>query len=693
MEADHDIDLGLDNPQMPAAGPVPDDAEMVIVKPESKGAPVDPPDRREVFASVISNQRPRRPIVPATLKSKQQRRQLSGWAIRYGGHTALYHLTRSPKYLVKTVLYGTRGTFVGMGKAVRWGFDLEGVGIRQSAASRNDVDDYLKLSRQRDGRVAWRGWVLAAAALALLVGVLVVVFSPRWIQVVVVATLLPLLARFGRPQERPILDRVTYGEQFRKLTAELVRKAILATGKVKDAGAIKFPREIVRDGPGYLAVVDLPDGVIGVDIVDERDRLAGGLTLPQDQVWPDVYRTDHPGRLHIWVADRPVNQMKQPTSPLLTGMVTDYFEPFPFGADVRLRPVDWMLAERNSMFGGIPGSGKSLAARNVMLGAVLDPLVIPAISELKGSGDYDMFEKLCPKGLYISGADDASIAQTMRIIEWIDAMCEERGPLIAKYARAGMNTVKKVNRQMAEHDDRLRPVVALFDEVQEFMSSPYGIPKGKNPPNGAGILMSSMKRARAHGIHVILATQRFDKDSMPKAISSLVSNRAALAVPAQPETDMILGTSAYRTGARPTAFVPGDDSGWMVRAGFSPRFETVRATYLDDNDATAICDRAMQLRGAVPEVDLEKRPDRDVLADVIKVFAHLNRPGLHWQQLAEILAGEKPELYAGITPEALSAQVRAEGVESVDVKIAGLTLKGCRRDAVDEAARRRQLVR
>jgi S-DNA-T family DNA segregation ATPase FtsK/SpoIIIE len=477
----------------------------------------------------------------------------------------------------------------------------------------------------------------------------------------------------------------------------MVRKAILATGKVKDAGRIKFPREITRDGPGYLAVVDLPDGVIGVDIVDERDRLAGGLTLPMDQVWPDVYRTDHPGRLHIWVGDRPVRQMKEPTSPLLTGMVTDYFEPFPFGADVRLRPVQWALAERNSIFGGIPGSGKSLAARNVLLGAVLDPLVIPLISELKGSGDYDMFEPLCPKGMYISGADDDSIARTMDIIEWIDAECERRGPLIAKYARAGMNTVKKLNRAMAEHDERLRPVVAMFDEVQEFMASPFGIPKGKNPPNGAGILLSSIKRARALGIHCILATQRFDKDSLPKAISSLVSNRAALAVPAQPETDMILGTSAYRTGARPTAFVPGPppegDSGWMVRAGFAPRFETVRATYLDDNDAMAICERAMQLRGSAAVVDMEKRPDRDVLADVIKVFAHLNRPGLHWQQLAEILAGQKPELYAGVTPEAISAQVRAEGVESVNVTVDGVTLKGCRWKAVDEAIKKRQLMR
>jgi S-DNA-T family DNA segregation ATPase FtsK/SpoIIIE len=670
------------------------DHESVYGHDETSGPGVDPLDRPPVFASLTSKQPPRRPIVPAVLKSKEQRWQATTFLAGYGGHVTLYHLTRIPKYLLKMSLWAPVGVYRATRKAIAWGFDFEGYGIRQNAASRNDVDDYLRLSRQRDGRVGWRGWVLAAGGVLLLAAVLVLVFAASTVvQAAVVAVLLPVLARVGRPIEKPILDRVTYREQFRKLTADLVRKAIMATGKVKDPSSIKFPREITRDGPGYLAVVDLPDGVLGQEIVDSRDNVAHGLTLPQDQVWPEVYRTDHPGRLHLWVADRPVNQMKHPRSPLLQGLVTDYFKPFPFGYDPRLRPVSWELAERNSIFGGIPGSGKSLAARNVLLGAVLDPLVTIAISELKGSGDYDMFEPLCPKGLYISGADDGSIAATMRIIEWIDEMCEERGPLIAKYARRGMNSVKKLNRAMAEHDERLRPVVVMFDEVQEFMASPYGIPKGKNPPNGSGILLSSIKRARALGIHTILATQRFDKDSMPKAISSLVSNRAALAVPAQPETDMILGTSAYRTGARPTAFVPGEDSGWMVRAGFAPRYETIRATYLDDRDAAQICERAAQMRGAVPVVDLERREDRDVLNDVLKVFSHLGRPGLHWQQLAELLSERHPDLYAGETSESISALVRAEGVESVNVTVDGTTLKGCRFRAVDEAVKRRELTR
>lgn len=688
-------------PEAYQPGPIgePDDAESVTVRGAGVGGPVDPPDERKaVFASVVSKERQRRPIVPATVRTKEQRHQLAGWAVRYGGHTALYHLTRTPKYLAKATLWAPVGAGRTMWRVIHWGFDLEGASIRQHAASKNDIDSYQQLSRQRDGRVAWRGWVLLGLAVLLVAALASLVFlASTTVQLIVGLVALPILARLGRPLEKPILDRVTYGEQFRKLTADLVRKAIMATGKVKDPARIKFTREIVRDGPGYLAVVDMPDGVLAVDMVDARDHLAHGLRLPQDQVWPDVNRTDHPGRLYLWVADRPVNQMKQPVSPLLEGLVTDYFQPFPFGNDPRMRPVSWRLDERNSLFGGIPGSGKSMAARNVLLGAVLDPLVIPMISELKGSGDYDMFEKLCPKGLYISGADDNSIARTMDIIDWIDAECERRGPLIARYARAGMNSVKKLNRAMAEHDERLRPVVAMFDEVQEFMASAFGIPKGKDPVNGAGRLMSSMKRARALGIHVILATQRFDKDSMPKAISSLVSNRAALAVPAQPETDMILGTSAYRTGARPTAFVPGPppegDSGWMVRAGFTAGYETVRATFIDDVQAAAICERALKLRGSAPVVDMDKQPDRDVLADVIKVFSHTNRPGLHWQQLAELLAADRPELYAGVTPEAISAQVRAEGIESVDVKSGGVTLKGCRWAAVDAAIKRRQIMR
>lgn len=673
-----------------------DDAETVDATPALDGPPVDPPARRTTFADIVTHTDERRPIVPASLRNRAGRHAMLVWALAAATHGTAYHLTRTPKYAARAALWAPAGVWQAVWRPLRWATAEEGNWhLRQGAANGNDAGTWLALDARRMRQSRWRWWVIAAGT--LVVAAVIAVgrqHAPGWAQLVAATVLVVAFARLGRPTDRPILDRVFTGERFIRLTAELTRQALVACGAgIRDPAAVKFPREITRDegGRGHVAVVALPPGIIATDVLDKRDRLAAGFRLPMDQVWPEPVKGEHPGMLQIYVADRPVSAMRQPPWPLLDEGTTDYFAPFPYGADVRLRPVSWRLDERNSLFGGVPGSGKSLAARNVLLGAVLDPLVIPVISELKGSGDYDCFEPLCPPGMYISGADEQSIARTLDIIEWLHGLCEERGPLVARYARAGMNTVKKVNRRMAEHDERLRPVVALFDEVQEFMSSKHGI-KG----HGAPMLLSAIKRARALGIHVIVATQRFDKDSMPKAISSLVTNRAALAVPAQPETDMILGTSAYRTGARPTAFVPGEDSGWMVRAGFSAGYETVRAAYIDDDQAAAVCARAILMRnGVTPDVDRPRVSLRNLLDDVRRVWP-LGDDTVWSERIVPLLRDLDPDVYGDLTVEIFGARMAAARVPTVDIgrRIEGkaTTRKGVRLPALDEALAARELA-
>lgn len=667
------------------------DHETIEATPAPPGAPVDPPARRTTFADLVTRRDELRPIVPASLRSPAGRHALLTWTVAVATHSAAYHVTRSPKYAGRVLVYAVPGAWQAVYRPVRWASAEDGNWhLRQQAASANDPHTWLALDARRQRQAAHRWPILLTLAVATAVAVYMAGMVLPGGPYVLTVLALGVFARLGRPADRPILDRVHTSDRFIRLTAELTRSAIVAAGVgVKEPGAVQFKREIYRDGPGHTAVVELPSGVIATDVIDKRERLAAGFKLPVDQVWPSTIKGEHPGRLEIWVADRPVSAMRQPAWPLLEDGTVDYFEPYPYGADIRMRPVAWRLDERNSLFGGVPGSGKSLAARNVLLGAVLDPLVIPAISELKGSGDYDCFEQLCPKGLYVSGADEESIRRTLDIIEWLYALCEERGPLVAKYARQGMNSVKKVNRAMAEHDDRLRPVVAMFDEIQEFMSSKYGI-KG----NGAQMLLSTIKRARALGIHVILATQRFDKDSLPKAISSLVTNRACLAVPAQPETDMVLGTSAYRSGARPTAFVPGEDSGWMVRAGFASSFETVRAAFIDDQAAAAVCARAVAMRTGTPDVAPVRVQARNLLDDVRQVWP-AGETALWSELIVPRLRQLDPDVYGDLTVEVFGARMSAAGVPTVDIgrRIDGksTTRKGVRLPALEDGLRARQL--
>lgn len=670
--------------------PQPDDAETVEVTADSVNRPVDPPVRSITFADVVSRADERRPIVPASLRSKAGRRSMVTLAGAMVTHGILWELSRSPKYLGKMAVYGPWGLLKLIGKQLRWATHPELSQLMQAAATANDVDrGPMIAARVADARKA-RFAGLAAGWLAVALVALAVCFlCPWWAPWLALAVALPVLARFGRPAGTPILESAFTAGKYVRLTAELTRAALMASGVgIKDPAKIRFNKEIYPEGPGYVAQVSLPTGIIGADVIDRRDYLAAGFQLPVAQVWPEPVKGAHPGVLAIWVADRPVDRMKQRKSPLLTCGKLDYFGALPWGDDVRMRELSWRLSERNSLFGGMPGSGKTLAARNVALAAALDPLVRFVISELKGSGDMDALEPLCLPNMYASGADDRTKQRTMEILRFLDRECERRAPLIRKWAAKGLNNENKLNRAIAEADPSLFPMVAIFDEIQELLTD------GDLGKEAKVLLTSIVKRCRSQGIHLILATQRIDKESIPKGISSNVSSRMALAVQSHIETDLILGTGAYSRGARPTLFVPpaDDDNPWAGWGYLAGRDQPVRASFIDNPNAEAIVARARGMRGDMPVVDLEPRPDRDVLADVIRVFAHTNRPGLQWQQLAELLAAEQPELYAGVTAEAVSALVRAEKVPSVDVKVDGVGLKGCRREHVQEAARQRELA-
>src|SRR5690606_32550169 len=81
------------------------DQEAVPIEAAIEGPPVDPPDLPATWAMVASRPGHRRPILPASLRSRQQRRQLARWLVGYVSHTVVYHATRLPKYAAKVAVW------------------------------------------------------------------------------------------------------------------------------------------------------------------------------------------------------------------------------------------------------------------------------------------------------------------------------------------------------------------------------------------------------------------------------------------------------------------------------------------------------------------------------------------------------------------------------------------------------------
>src|SRR5262249_14495102 len=141
-----------------------------------------------------------------------------------------YHGLRAPKYALRLALRAPRGVSRLVGGFMRWVLDMEGEPLRQVSARREDPETYLKLSRQRDARVRWRGIVAVPAVLAViaLLAFLVVLRPPaQWFAVAAIVAGLGVL---GRKADRPILDTAVLVPKVAKLTSDVVVRALSVLG-------------------------------------------------------------------------------------------------------------------------------------------------------------------------------------------------------------------------------------------------------------------------------------------------------------------------------------------------------------------------------------------------------------------------------------------------------------------------------
>ena len=134
------------------------DASAVAVD-DASGAPrrlVDPPAPARTVGLGRWMDAKRRQVLPAWLHSRTEFAAVAKWAAGYAGHITAFHAVRTPLYAGTLVLRAPAGAAKFVGGTLRWVADAEGAPVRADAVAREDAGDYLKLSRQRDGRVKLR---------------------------------------------------------------------------------------------------------------------------------------------------------------------------------------------------------------------------------------------------------------------------------------------------------------------------------------------------------------------------------------------------------------------------------------------------------------------------------------------------------------------------------------------------------
>ena len=625
--------------------------------------PVDPPT-----STLAGGSATRRPILPAWLRSATEARALTRWIVGHYTHVSVYHLTRLPLYAGRLAVRAPRGLLRTVAGTARWATDAEGMPVRLAAVRREDAEQYLKLSRQRDGRVRLRTLILLASLTLGAFGVTaLLVATPRWAWCATLAALVVILGVIGSSADKPLLDVAAVKPRVRKLTADVLMRAFLAAGLCKADDPITFPAPIMRDGPGWRAVIDLPFGTKADTAIKKRNDLAAGLDLDEVQVWPERVRgtAGSARRLALWVADEDPYAKPSGLWPLIAKGVVDVFEPFPFGEDQRGRSVRLLLMFTSLLIGAIPRMGKTFAARLPALACALDVLVELHIYDGKGGQDWRAFERIAHRVGF--GVRDEVVLALVEDLRALVADMNRRYDTIATLP-ADICPESKVTRAIAERRSlKLWPILVSIDEFQRYSGHPV------HGDEIVALLTELCKVGPSVGIMISLATQKPDGKAVPTDLRDNIGTRFALKTMTWQSSEAVLGAGSYTAGHDSSRFqrahkgvgilLGADDSGAVEEA------VTVRTNRTPIAEIDAVITRARALREAAGTITGYAAGDQaetvdvagTLLDDILTVIPP-TEPKVWSETVAARLAELRPDVYGGWKPEQVAAALKPFGI-------------------------------
>ncbi|MFG2872932.1 cell division protein FtsK [Streptomyces sp. NPDC048338] len=605
------------------------------------------------------------------------------------GYAALYHGVRIPVYAGRLALMSPRGTCRFIASTNRWVWDREAAPLRDYAVRTEDVEEYMRLSKLRAGRIRLRGLVtLVSLVFGAGFALWLYVVAPAYLFVFATGGVL-LLGMAGQQPDSPVVGPAVLKTEIQKLTGSIVLRGLDSIGNAKISAAIKkggdmnglrFTSEIVRDGPGYRADLDLPYGVTPEDIMEARKPLASGLRRKVGCVWPSPDPTEHEGRLVLWVGDKPMNETTKPAWPLLKTGTVDLFKPVVFGNDQRMRDVAVTLMFAAVVVGSVPRMGKTFLMRLLLLIAALDPRAELHAFDFKGTGDFGALEPVCHR--YRAGEEDDDIGYVVESLRELKEELRRRAKVIKSLPRSRCPESKVTPALADDKSLGLHPIVVGFDECQ------VPFEHGEHGAEIEAICTDLVKRGPALGIVTLFGTQRPDAKSLPTGISANAILRFCLKVMGQPANDMVLGTSMYKSGYRATMFSRSDRGiCWMAGEGDDPRI--VASAFVDAVAAEQVVARARKARedyGNVTGHAIGKGPDKTtgsgILADVLDVI--LDGEKAVWcERIATRLTALRPDTYAGWKGENVTAALKPYGIKPGQVWGQTDDGKGANRRGID----------
>ncbi|RSD26449.1 hypothetical protein [Amycolatopsis eburnea] len=473
------------------------------------------------------------------------------------------------------------------------------------------------------------------------------------------------------PEQRMNLDaEITPG----LITQALANMGDTAINKMVKAGErFEFVTDPRTQGDGTFVQVRLPVGTNAKKLIktDEKvELLAGNLGRFKHEVWPSTSPEKGADArvLDIWIADKGALDRPVPPSPLAGpefGAVDVHRDAMPWGLTPRGDTIEVGMLRRHWLVSGVSKQGKTASFRALALWLGLDPTTELRIADLKGVGDWAMFEGIATT--LIQGSNDANVEATCVMLE--DAVAEMDRRMERWLHSGGKGDIpREVSRKKGSG---FHPLYVIVDEVQVLYGAGDGIGGSKDDARAWRAAKKIHDQGRAVDVHLLQATQRPTDRTLPVLVREGAHVRASLFVPNESTARMALGDVADM-GARPQSLRQGTDAGTVVLTGADdviPQGAShviTRTHYISTENAYGIAERAKEIRKrAGREVEVFDAPDqietRDLLNDVASTMRDGEKVRSSWllQQLKE----QWPDHYGALSAQKFAAALEKEKVE------------------------------